>query len=176
MAQGQSQRPTPNARLGSLQGFLPLSPDDLASTRGQKLPSLLQDRSSAKQKDVRAQPQQRRLASYVGSATGGRDRGSDYGRGVEKEGDMHTSVSSCVPTASDRATRNTSNASEILMTPQLRSQRLIGSNNSRYQWQQYYKNEDELKKMNKPIREYYQTQNNLICSFLYIDRLVGNVL
>lgn len=65
---------------------------------------------------------------------------------------------------------------EVLMTPQMRSQRLIGNNNPRYQWEKYYKSDDELKKMKKPIREYYERNNLLITSYLYIDRLLDSSL
>lgn len=42
-------------------------------------------------------------------------------------------------------------ASEVLMTPQMRSMRLIGNSNPRYRWSQYWKTEDELKRMKKPM-------------------------
>jgi len=41
--------------------------------------------------------------------------------------------------------------SAALNTPQMRSMRLIGNNNPRYQWEQYWKTEEELKKMKKPL-------------------------
>ena len=69
-----------------------------------------------------------------------------------------------------------SDGGDVLMTPQMRSMRLIGNSNPRYQWEQYYKNEDELKKMKKPIREYYERNNFLISSYLYIDRLLDSSL
>ena len=42
-----------------------------------------------------------------------------------------------------------------LVTPQMRSQRLIGNSNPRYRWEQYWKTDEQLKKMKKPIRKYY---------------------
>jgi len=69
-----------------------------------------------------------------------------------------------------------SDGSEVLMTPQMRSMRLIGNSNSRYQWKQYFKSEEKLKKMKKPIREYYERNNFLINSYLYIDRLLDSSL
>jgi hypothetical protein len=62
------------------------------------------------------------------------------------------------------------------MTPQMRSQRLIGSSNPRYRWEQYYKTDEELKKMKKPIRKYYERDNFLIQQYLYIDRLLDSSL
>lgn len=41
--------------------------------------------------------------------------------------------------------------SAILMGPQMRSQRLIGNSNPRYHWARYWKTEEELKKMRKPM-------------------------
>jgi hypothetical protein len=46
-----------------------------------------------------------------------------------------------------------SHAASVLNTPEMRSQRLIGSTNPRYRWEQYWTPEEDLKKMKKPIRE-----------------------
>lgn len=54
--------------------------------------------------------------------------------------------------------------------------RLIGNPNPRYQWEKYYTVEDELKKMKKPIRQYYEKNNRLVSSYLYIDRLLDSSL
>jgi hypothetical protein len=52
----------------------------------------------------------------------------------------------------DRDTeRRTSAAASILNTPQMRSQRLIGNSNPRYKWEKYYKSDEELKNMKKPM-------------------------
>ena len=63
-----------------------------------------------------------------------------------------------------------------MMTPQMRSQRLIGNSNPRYEWEQYWKTDDELQKMKKPIREYYERTNYLIQHYMYIDRLLDSSL
>lgn len=42
-------------------------------------------------------------------------------------------------------------ASQILNNPQMRSMRLIGNSNPRYNWQRYWKTEEELKKMKNPM-------------------------
>ncbi|KAF2158191.1 hypothetical protein K461DRAFT_219628 [Myriangium duriaei CBS 260.36] len=63
-----------------------------------------------------------------------------------------------------------------MMTPQMRSQRLIGNANPRYRWEQYWKSEEELKKMKKPIRRYYERNNYLIQQYMYIDRLLDSSL
>jgi len=41
--------------------------------------------------------------------------------------------------------------SAVLFGPQMRSQRLIGSSNPRYRWEKYWKTEEELKGMKKPM-------------------------
>lgn len=66
--------------------------------------------------------------------------------------------------------------SAVLNTPQMRSARLIGKSNPRYQWEQYWKPAEELKKMKKPIREYYERTNSLIQQYIYIDRLLDSSL
>lgn len=65
---------------------------------------------------------------------------------------------------------------EILNTPQMRSMRLIGQSNPRYYWQRYYKTEEELAQMKKPIRKYYERNNFLVAQYLYIDRLLDSSL
>ncbi|KAE8452126.1 hypothetical protein EG329_001593 [Mollisiaceae sp. DMI_Dod_QoI] len=64
----------------------------------------------------------------------------------------------------------------ILNGPQMRSQRLIGNSNPRYKWERYWKTEDELKKMKKPIRAYYERTNSLVQQYIYIDRLLDSSL
>lgn len=41
--------------------------------------------------------------------------------------------------------------SDILNGPHMRSMRLIGNSNPRYQWEKYWKTEEELKGMKKPM-------------------------
>lgn len=56
---------------------------------------------------------------------------------VERDGGLHQSQQNSQSPASNkngRLERRTSNASETLMTPQMRSMRLIGNSNPRYQW------------------------------------------
>ena len=65
---------------------------------------------------------------------------------------------------------------DVLNTPQMRSMRLIGQNNPRYQWEEYYKSPEELKKYKKPIRKYYERNNRLITSYAFIDRLLDSSL
>ncbi|KAI4178976.1 MAG: hypothetical protein LQ348_005487 [Seirophora lacunosa] len=169
MANSSPDKP-PVVRLGTLRGFLPLAGDSV-STRGQTLPSLIQSRSSASLRDVRAYLNQRKASVY--------HHETDEEPDVERNGGLRQSQRNGQSPASNkngRLERRTSNASETLMTPQMRSMRLIGNSNPRYQWEKYYKSEDELKQMKKPIRQYHETNNRLISSYLYIDRLLDSSL
>ncbi|KHJ33862.1 putative cation diffusion [Erysiphe necator] len=64
----------------------------------------------------------------------------------------------------------------ILHGSPIRSQRLIGHSNLRYEWEKYWKTRDELKKMRNPIRKYYERTNKLIQNYIYIDRLLDSSL
>ncbi|KAL8691294.1 MAG: hypothetical protein Q9218_003454 [Villophora microphyllina] len=164
MASASPDRPS-NVRIGTLRGFLPLSSDSV-STRGQKLPSLIQSRSNASLKDVRVQLAQRKQSLLY----------DEPDEEADPERDPGQKNASPASNRNGRLERKASNASEVLLTPQMRSMRLIGNPNPRYQWEKYYKTEDELKKMKKPIRQYYKRNNRLISSYLYIDRLLDSSL
>ena len=166
MANSSLDRP-PNYRIGTLRGFLPLSSESVSvSPRGQKLSSLIQSRSSASLRDVRAQLNQRKGSVHP----------DDGDANPDTEQDGERSDQSPPSQRYGGPERFTSNASEILMTPQMRSMRLIGNSNPRYQWEKYFKSEEELKNMKKGLREYYERNNRLITSYLYIDRLLDSSL
>ena len=169
MTDDSSPRPK-SYRIGSLRGFLPLSDTTSKpfSTRGQTLPSLLQSRSTANAKDLRGQIPRRRSVSP--------DTIEDDESDVERDGCDGPSPAKSRLSKMDRRMSVVSDGGEVLMNPQIRSMRLIGNNNPRYSWGQYYTPEEELKKMKKPIREYYQRNNHLISSYLYIDRLLDSSL
>ncbi|USW51323.1 Putative cation efflux protein [Septoria linicola] len=77
----------------------------------------------------------------------------------------------------DNDSRRMSYAASILNTPQVRSQRLIGSTNPRYKWEQYWKSDEQLKQIkSKATRKYYERNNYLIQNYLYIDRLLDSSL
>jgi len=162
-------------RIGSLRGFLPLSDSESTfSTRGQTLPSLIQSRSSANVKDLRAQAVQRR--SETPEVNG--DEEGDVERDVDRKNAGY-GVPSPAKSLLGRGVRRfsgTSDGGEVLMTSQMRSTRLIGNSNPRYQWEQYYKSDEELRKFKTPVRKYYERNNHLISSYLYIDRLLDSSL
>ncbi|KAJ4418563.1 hypothetical protein N0V85_001396 [Neurospora sp. IMI 360204] len=66
--------------------------------------------------------------------------------------------------------------SAVLNGPHMRSMRLIGNSNPRYRWERYWKTEEELATMKKPIREYYERCNYLVQQYLYIDKLLDSSL
>lgn len=158
-----SSPPKPYAgyRLGGLPGFLPLNEDAAISTRGQRLPSLIQSRSSNALSTLGKY--RSRVNSLQSSGTG-----DDEARPAQDERRRST--------FNEIDARRMSANADILNTPQIRSMRLIGNSNPRYRWQKYYKSEDELKKMKKPIRQYYERNNFLIAQYLYIDQLLDSSL
>ncbi|KAK3077286.1 hypothetical protein LTS18_010731, partial [Coniosporium uncinatum] len=137
-----SASPPKHYRIANLKGFLPLSEEASLSTRGQHLPSLLsRNLSSGNVKGLvrrhsRAAPPDDLDDIEANSI---HRVGSDPGHGHHE----------------DRDDRRKNMAPSSLKTPQMRSQRLIGNSNPRYRWEQYYKSEEELKRMKKPIRGYY---------------------
>lgn len=66
--------------------------------------------------------------------------------------------------------------SQLLQSTPMRSMRLIGNSNPLYRWARYWKTEEQLKTMKKPLREYYERTNYLVQQYLYIDRLLDSSL
>ncbi|KAF2219759.1 hypothetical protein BDZ85DRAFT_40882 [Elsinoe ampelina] len=158
--------PATTYRLGGLAHFLPLGEEPTLSSRGHLLPQLLQNRNSASYADLPklavSPGRPRRRPSSIDT---GPRRGEDDGE-AQQDSDWETLGSD----------RRRSLAPPAMLTPQMRSQRLIGNSNPRYRWERYYKSEEELKKMKKPIREYYERNNYLIQQYMYIDRLLDSSL
>lgn len=164
-------------RLGALSTFIPLNEEDATlTTRGQRLPSLFQTRSSASlfTTNRREQhPPTKRRASFhsTSSVEDDVERGPhDELPGVDDGSPLRRRITH------DTDPRRMSLGPEILNTPQMRSMRLIGNSNPRYRWQQYFKTEEELKQMKRPLREYYERCNYLISHYIYIDRLLDSSL
>lgn len=65
---------------------------------------------------------------------------------------------------------------QVLHSAQMRSMRLIGNSNPKYNWARHWKTEEELGPLTKPVREYYERTNYLIQQYLYIDRLLDSSL
>ncbi|KAI9800624.1 MAG: hypothetical protein M1833_003282 [Piccolia ochrophora] len=148
------------------QGFLALNHEAMLSTRGQQLPRLIQSQSTASLRPVNQHRRPPSLRSELPDeeADGGllgRRRSNSFDEGEHAE---------------DLAERRLSIGAQVLMTPKMRSMRLIGNSNPRYQWEQYLKTDEQLKYFKKPIRKYYERVNWLIRQYLYIDRLLDSSL
>lgn len=108
-------------RISSLRNFLPLS-EETVTTRGQRLPSIIRERSVTSLAEIRRPTSHRRAHSIVSNSEDELDVERDGDRlGRERGGE-------------DDAQRRMSSASLALNTPQMRSMRLIGNNYPRYQW------------------------------------------
>jgi hypothetical protein len=105
----------PNAApfaLGGMSGFLPLN-EDAVSTRGQRLPGLIRNRSAASLYGLQRHTPVARLSDEEQTSGTGPLRLSS-----REAGDG----------------RRMSVGAEVLLTPQMRSMRLIGNSNPRYRW------------------------------------------
>ncbi|KAK6529718.1 hypothetical protein TWF281_008881 [Arthrobotrys megalospora] len=68
-------------------------------------------------------------------------------------------------------------ASMAMTSESMRSQRLVGTNNRRYQWERYRTSEEDLAKIKKrDIREYYETVNRQIDRYIWVDQLLDSAL
>ena len=177
-----SNVPPKTFRIAALKDFLPLSADSI-STRGQSLQGIIQSRSTTSLSALRNRSYlgNRRRSSF-GTEELETSRSQDSQQEWENElperqrGVLSSSVSHWGGGREDDERRRMSTIPASLITPQMRSQRLIGNSNPRYRWQQYWKTDEELKKMKKPIREYYERNNYLIQHYMYIDRLLDSSL
>ncbi|KAI9839656.1 MAG: hypothetical protein M1819_002282 [Sarea resinae] len=150
---------TPSFRLGRPPAFLPMV-DEVVATRGHHLPSIIHNRSSASLYDMRSQTPRRAGSVHNGSLWD-----------EESEGDFWRTDS-----GPKDEQRRMSLGMQALLAPQMRSMRLIGNSNPRYQWEQYLKSEEELKDMKTSIRKYYERNNFLVRQYMYIDRLLDSSL
>jgi cation diffusion facilitator family transporter len=165
----------PHYQLGHLSSFIPLNEEpSTMSTRGQRLPQLIQSRSTTSLFTLphRLTPGTGRRGSFHSHED------DDEERGPHDELDPLSRSTTRRRTLvnNDLDPRRMSLGPEILMTPQMRSMRLIGQSNPRYHWHKYFKTEEELKQMKKPLREYYERNNFLITQYIYIDRLLDSSL
>jgi hypothetical protein len=192
-------------RLGGLSGFVPLNEDQITiSTRNQRLPALFQTRSSTSlfalgggrtRSEAPVPPpasRPRRSSFNSGGSTGDEESQPLQRQRSNEENDANINLWGPQPSpgrrrttfsdlsqvdSRDRDPRRMSLGPEILNTPQMRSMRLIGNSNPRYRWRQYFKSEEQLKKMpNKALREYYRRCNYLISHYIYIDKLLDSSL
>ncbi|KAI4715671.1 hypothetical protein E4T48_08144 [Aureobasidium sp. EXF-10727] len=168
--------PSSSKRLpgSGAKSFLPLSEESALSTRGQHLPQLIRERSIT---NAPASTGRRRRSSLDGNFAPGtsfEDNAaiSDNEPPTPQQARFRATATDQNPDAS----RRLSSGAAALMAPQMRSMRLIGNSNPRYRWEKYFTPDEELKKMKKPIRKYYERNNFLIQQYLYIDRLLDSSL
>src|SRR6218665_2330211 len=68
-------------------------------------------------------------------------------------------------------------ASMAMTSESLRSQRLVGTNNRRYQWERYRTSPEDLGKIkNKKLRGYYEDVNRQIDRYIWVDQLLDSAL
>ncbi|KAK5741190.1 hypothetical protein LTR17_004130 [Elasticomyces elasticus] len=159
-------------RISTLKDFLPLSSDTVLPSRNQNLPALISSRSQTNVAGLRGGWNRRRRSSLGDEDFPRRSNESERPKDLEL-GRKTTITENNEDWMHDR---RMSNAASVLMTPQMRSQRLIGNSNPRYRWERYWKTEEELKKMRKPLRQFYERCNDLVQRYLYIDRLLDSSL
>jgi len=136
---------SPPLRTPRIPKFLPLSADDFSplATKGHGvLSSLIRSQSNASLHTTnhrrpssfrgRDTPDDEECGSLLAQHRDSRDEErEDFNRGEERR------------------------LSAVLNGPFARSQRLIGNSNPRYQWERYWKTEEEMKTMKKPMQAWF---------------------
>lgn len=133
-------------RIAKLRGYLPLNYEDASpmATHGSgALTGLIRSRSNT---SLHNQPRR-------GSVLRGRDApDEEAGVGESPPRIMMRNARESNDAEDDRhSASNERHFSAVLFSSQMRSQRLIGNSNPRYRWQRYWKTEQELSKMKKPM-------------------------
>ncbi|EKD15600.1 cation diffusion facilitator 10 [Drepanopeziza brunnea f. sp. 'multigermtubi' MB_m1] len=156
------ERVSPHGKIHRPRGFLPVGNEDGASpmaTHGQgTLASLIKSRSNQSLPAMLRKPASLRA------------------RDPADEEEAGETLSRELDDSDDFMSTDERRLSLILNGPQMRSQRLIGNSNPRYRWERYWRTEEELKGMSKPIRGYYERTNSLLQQYIYIDRLLDSSL
>ena len=134
MAETSGSSPPKFGRIAKLRGFLPFNeePNPMATHGTGALTNLIRTRSNASLHTMVRRP----------ASIAGRDNTED-----EEVGEWISHISY----DGDEQRQNNARRESILNGPQIRSMRLIGNSNPRYRWHQYWKTEEELKKMKKPM-------------------------
>ncbi|PCG92985.1 Cation efflux protein [Penicillium occitanis (nom. inval.)] len=65
-------------------------------------------------------------------------------------------------------------ASPTSEMPRRRSSILIGDTSPAFRWSDYYMPPEELSKLRKPVREYYERMNYLVSRYSFVDRLLDS--
>jgi hypothetical protein len=140
-----STSPPQYGRIARPKGYLPLNNEDASpmATHGSgALTSLIKTRSSA---SLYGLHRERRPSSIRGRDTPDEEAGESPQLIRRNSNDSHDIDEYRRSTGEERR------LSAVLFGPQMRSQRLIGNSNPRYRWEKYWKTEEELKTMKKPM-------------------------
>jgi hypothetical protein len=142
MAESHGTSPLIFGRIPRLRGFLPQNEEanPMATHGSGTLTNLIRSRSTASLHTITRRP----------GSIAGRDTADDE----EGARDAPQQPSFDADDAWQAAPRRAS----VLNDPRMRSQRLIGNSNPRYRWHQYWKTEEELKQMKKPM---YATSSSI---------------
>src|SRR5277367_885047 len=151
MAESYGTSPAKYGRIARLRGFLPLNeePNPMATHGSGTLTNLIRSRSAASLHTMTRHP-----GSRPGSITGRDTADDEEGASGARDAPQHR------PFDANDAWQTALRRASVLNDPRMRSQRLIGNSNPRYRWHQYWKTEEELKQMKKPM---YATSNSICC-------------
>lgn len=120
----------PSVRISRLKAFLPLSEEATYSTRGQKLPNIIRNRSSVNVSEIQKRDSLFRKPSVLAKKADHDLEDGSYDD--EEHGQIIPPPDFPLPKPGED--RRPSSAAAVLNTPQMRSQRLIGNSNPRYEW------------------------------------------
>ena len=138
-----SSSPPQYGRIAKLVGFLPLIEDSspMATHGHGTLSSLIRSRSSTSIKNQAHRPSSLRGRETLDIE----EEANPLSRSISRR------MSSRDSDLEDFRRNDERRLSALLQGPQMRSQRLIGNSNPRYRWEKYWKTEEELKRMKKPM-------------------------
>jgi hypothetical protein len=146
MAESYGTSPPKFGRIARPRGFLPLNEANPMATHGSgTLTNLIRSRSTASLHTIPQRPGSIAGHDAIDDEEGARD--TPRRRSFD----------------ADDTRQSASRRASVLNDPRMRSQRLIGNSNPRYRWHQYWKTEEELKQMKKPM---YVIFRPIYCSTL----------
>lgn len=123
-----SSSPPRKYRIAALRDYLPLSDEASMSTRGQHLPGIIQSRSSSSLANMRNRPYhtRRRSSFEADDLQRKQTNDSEADRALGKQGQVLSSMSNWSGGEDSESWSRRLSIPASLVTPQMRSQRLIG--------------------------------------------------
>ena len=137
------ESPPKFGRIAKLRGFLPLNNEDASpmATHGHgTLSALINSRSNTSLHNMHRRP-----SSFRGRETPDEEDTPPTPLGRSRKLSFRDEEIEDFRRSDERR------LSAVLNGPQMRSQRLIGNSNPRYRWERYWKTEEDLKPMKKPL-------------------------